>query len=152
MPDCFISYSNHDERLARFVYSELESHDLDVFMAGISLRGGEDWSPKIRQNLNASPWVIFLASRQASRSPYVQQEPGMALSGDKNLIPIVWDMRPEDLPGWVSEKHAIDLRGGSLPELRQRVAKVAKSIRAEKQKGLLIVGGVILGLMALGGE
>lgn len=152
MPDCFISYSSHEEELAEFVYAELESHNLDVFMASISLSPGEDWSPKIRQNLNASPWVIFLASKTAAQSPYVQQELGMALGKKKTLVPIVWDIAPGELPGWVSEKHAIDLRGASVADIRQQVADVAGSIRAEKQKGWMIVGGVILGLMAFGNE
>lgn len=150
MPDCFISYSSHDEQLASFIYSELESHEIDVFMAAVSLSPGEDWSPKIRQNLALSSWVIFLASRAGSQSPFVQQELGMALGANKTLVPIVWDMPPEELPGWISEKHAIDLRGAALPDVKSRVAEIADSVKAEKRKGWLILGSVILGLFALG--
>lgn len=152
MPDCFISYSRHDEQLARVVHAELEHHGLDVFTAGISLSPGEDWSPRIRRQLEASPWVVFLASREACQSAYVQQELGMALNGRKTVVPIVWNMSPEELPGWVSEKHAVDLRDAGVQKAREQVANVAESIRAEKRKGWLIVGSVVLGLMMAAGE
>lgn len=152
MLDCFISYSSHDEDLAQSIHSELASRGLNVFMAGISLSPGVDWSPEIRRQLDASPRVLFLASEAACRSPYVQQELGMALNGGKTLIPVVWDMPPDQLPGWVSEKHAIDLRDASVRDVREQVASIAETIRAEKRKGWLKVGGVILGVIALAGE
>ena len=106
MADCFISYSSQDEQLARYLHSELMTTGVSVFMAGASLRPGDEWTDRIWQELRASDWVLFLASRAACGSAYVQQELGHALDSSKKLVPIVWDMAPEELPGWVNKKQA----------------------------------------------
>ena len=102
MPDCFISYSNTDQEFAKSVHSELEKHTITAFMASVSLRlrqlckgqPGQDWSKEIMENLRNSKWVILLASHAACSSEFVNQEP---LLNAKNLIPIVWDMPPNEL-------------------------------------------------------
>lgn len=150
MSDCFISYSTHDQHIANFIYSELVGHGLDVFMASVSLKPGEHWSQQIFANLQASSWVIFLASKSASQSPYVQQELGMALGANKKLIPIVWDMFPSELPGWVNRTHALDLRNATIPLIKSRIAEIANSIHQDKQKGFLIAAAVVAAIIISG--
>lgn len=152
MPDCFISYSSDDERLGRFVGSLLISQGVSVFMVSVSLQPGQNWSQEISRNLRESSWVIFLASRSACRSAYVQQELGGALFSDKRLVPIVWDMSPIELPGWVNQKHALDLRGRTLQDLATEINRIASLIKADNTKGALIAGGVILGLLWLASQ
>jgi len=153
MPDCFISYSAHDQQLAAFVRDELQRHAISSFMASVSLQPGEQWSPEILANLRSANWVLVLASRAASASAYVNQEIGGALLLSKNLVPIVWDMSSAELPGWLKEFQAIDLRGSTLPVLQQHIAAIANRIRQQKTKGYLILGAVALALLlVLGGE
>lgn len=148
MADCFITYSSQDEQLARYVHSELATAGVSVFMAGASLQPGDAWSDRIWQELKAAEWVIFLASRSACGSAYVQQELGHALGSSKKLVPIVWDMAPEELPGWVNKKQAMDLRGArTLDELRVQVVSLSERIKADKAKGLLILGGLVAALI-----
>ena len=111
MFDCFISYTQADERFATNLAQFLESQRLRTFIATLSLAPGSSWSEKIKQALNSSKWVLFLASRTACSSAAVQQEVGGAIFGGKRLIPIVWDMDPSLLPAWAREYQAIDLRG-----------------------------------------
>ena len=54
MPDVFISYSTKDEQLAQFVKRHLVDEQLDVFLASISLRPGERWTPQILSALRKS--------------------------------------------------------------------------------------------------
>lgn len=150
MPDCFISYSSKDENLARFIYQELTRQNLSVFMASVSLMPGQDWTTQIKENLNSSNWVIFLASRSACKSPYVLQETGMAMITNKNLIPIVWDMSPLELPGWIDRHHALNLKDANIFQIQAQIAQIAKTIQEDKTKGILIVGAAILGLIWLG--
>jgi sulfatase modifying factor 1 len=106
MPDCFISYVSQDQQLADFIRKHLLAQRLEVFMAPVSIQPGEQWSDVIKQNLLSSSWVIFLASRVACSSPYVQQELGMALGTSKRLVPVVWEIPPSQLPGWTTNfKH-----------------------------------------------
>jgi hypothetical protein len=150
MPDCFISYSSHDQLLANFVHSELTKQGLTAFMASVSLRPGENWSDAIRANLRTSSWVILLASKVACQSPYVMQESGMAMITDKRLIPIVWDISPSELPGWIDRNHALNLAGASIQEIQARISQIALMIRQDKTKGLLIAGALVFGLIWLG--
>ena len=149
MPDCFISYSSADEDLAYFVHDHLCAQGLDVFMASISLLPGENWTNVIWNNLRASPWVIFLASRAACRSAHAQQELGGALAGEKKIVPIVWEIPPEELPGWLSQYQALDLRGHSWEDLAVQVTGIAVRIRADKAQGTLIAGAFVFGLLWL---
>lgn len=41
MPDCFISYSSHEDPVARQVLSVLKSQNVEVFLAPLSLRPGD---------------------------------------------------------------------------------------------------------------
>ena len=74
MADCFISYASVDGELAYFVGDQLEARGLSVFMASASLKPGQNWTDEIWRHLRSSRWVVFLASRAACASPYVQQE------------------------------------------------------------------------------
>jgi hypothetical protein len=118
-------------------------------MAKVSLRPGQDWTEEVWKNLKTSEWVIFLASENACKSPYVQQELGGALATQKKLIPIVWDIEPEKLPGWMNHKHALDLRGYAIPEIKRRVSRLAEEFRAEKTTGNLVAVALVAGLLLL---
>jgi hypothetical protein len=149
MPDCFISYSSNDQLLANFIHSELTRQNLSVFMASVSLRPGEDWTEAIKSNLKASSWIILLASRAACRSAFVLQETGMALATDKRLIPILWDINPSELPGWVDRRHALNLKGATLQQIQTRITELANMLRTDKTQGDIIAGVMIFGLFWL---
>jgi hypothetical protein len=149
MPDCFISYSSQDQELANFVHSELLRLGISSFMASASLLPGQHWSAAVLNNLRSSNWVILLASRVACSSAFVNQEIGAAFLTSKNLVPIVWDMSPTELPGWAKGVQAIDLRGSTILGLQQQVGTIANRIKQERNKGLLILGAIILGCFAL---
>jgi hypothetical protein len=119
-------------------------------MASISLKPGENWSDVVRSNLKASSWVILLASKDACQSAYVLQETGMAMITDKKLIPIVWDIDPSELPGWIDRNHALNLRGATIEQIQARISQIAQMIHQDKNNGLLIAGAMIFGLIWLG--
>lgn len=149
MSDVFISYSQHDSELARFVQAELNRHGIAAFAACATLQPGDRWSSNILENLRASSWVVVLASRAAANSAYVNQEIGAALGAAKTLVPFVWDMAPTELPGWLRECHAVNLSGKTTEDLRAEVASIAGRVQQQKQKAALVVGAVVLGLLFL---
>src|SRR5579859_6398198 len=149
MPDCFISYSSVDDQLARFVADQLAARHVGVFVASVSLQPGEKWSEAIWSNLKASQWVVFLASRTACRSAYAQQELGAAMGTGKKIIPIVWDMPPQELPGWLNQRQALDLRGRTWEDVASRIGTIAEAIKADKLQGALIAGAILAGLLWL---
>jgi hypothetical protein len=149
MPDVFISYSTKDEELAQFVRNHLESGGLSVFLASISLNPGERWTPKIVEQLRGSEWVCLLASKDALASANVQMEAGAAIFGNKKLVPIMWNVSPDDLPRWISDYQGIIVNGATMENLGLQVAQLAWRIKADKTKGLLVLGAVVAGLWAM---
>jgi len=149
MPDVFISYSVKDEELAQFVRTHLLRHELNVFLASISLNPGVHWSPQIIEALRASEWVFLLASKNALASPNVQQEVGGAVFGKKKLVPIMWGVEPRDLPPWVSAYQGLNLSGATLETINAKMSQLAAHVKSDKQKGQLVAGAVFAGLLFL---
>jgi hypothetical protein len=147
MPDCFISYSTADEKVAASIRDLLATQNISVFMASVSLQPGQNWSKEIWNKLHASKWVIFLASEKACSSPYVQQELGAALATQKNIVPILWDMDASRLPGWIDQKQALDLRGKSVVAVGEEIKKIAGTIVKYKERDQLILLAICLGLL-----
>ena len=152
MPDIFISYSTADEQLARFLHQHLTKEGVEVFLAGVSLQPGQQWSQEILNSLKASSWVLFLASRAACASPWVQQELGAALVTKKKLVPIIWDMEPTELPGWIKNFQALNLKGATIENLKTQMTIIANNIKSDKVQGLFVVGVLAFGLLVLGSK
>lgn len=149
MPDVFISYSVKDERLAQFVRSHLVAHQLEVFLASISLIPGEKWTPQILSSLKMSDWVFFIASKSALESKYVQHELGAALAMEKKIVPIMWDVSPSDLPAWISQYQGLNLRGATIESITNHVTSLAARVKADKRTGQIVAGAFFFGLLYL---
>jgi hypothetical protein len=150
MADVFISHSAADLPLAEFLHRHLTQEGLSVYLASVSMPPGERWMPHIMDNLRGSTWVLCLASRAACTSPWVMQEMGAAVAGNKRLVPIVWDQPPDSLPGWMKQYQAVNLAGKGQVEAKATIGRIADAIKTEKQKGLVILGLLVAGLLAFG--
>lgn len=138
MVDVFISYSTSDEPTAQFMHRHLLAEGVSTFLASASLQPGQQWSPEVLTALRSSGCVLFLASRAACASPWVQQELGVAIGANKKLIPVIWNIQPSELPGWVAGYQALDLANHSAEQVQARVAAIAAQIKANKRVALLI--------------
>jgi hypothetical protein len=151
MSDCFISYTKADASFARGVARILSEQNVKAFVAELSLEAGVMWSERIKQELNQSKWVLFLASEASIASPAVQQEVGGAVFGGKRLIPIVWDVDPSELPAWAKEHQAVDLRGLSADQVLARMQELARAIRGEvvtaNAIGIALLAGLAIVLL-----
>ena len=72
---------------------------------------------------------------------------GVAIGVNKKLVPIVWDVHADSLPGWMRQYQAVNLAGANREEAQAAIGRIANTIKAEKQKGLAILGLVIAGLV-----
>ena len=150
MADVFISHATADLPFAEFLHRHLLQEGLSVYLASVSMPPGERWMPHIMDNLRSSTWVLCLASRAACASPWVMQEMGAAVAGNKKLVPIIWDQPPDLLPGWMKQYQAVNLAGRGQEEAMAAIGRIAETIKAEKQKGLVILGLLVAGLVAFG--
>ena len=143
MPDVFISHASEDQDAASFIHNQLQSEGITSFLASVSVPIGERWSPSVISQLKSSKWVIFLASKSACASAYVQQEVGMAVYDNKNIVPIIWDIEPSELPGWAGNFQAVDLRTKTMPQAKIIFSAIAERIKADRLKGLLVLGAIV---------
>ncbi len=137
MPDVFISCSETDIQIAAGLKNRLAGNGLSAFLYSVSLVPGKPWSNEIRAQLNQSNVVIVLASRAGLTSDFVKQEVGGAIFQGKRVVPIVWDMAPEELPGFLKEYHALDLRGNDLATIASKVDQFVDGLVKDKQKQLV---------------
>ena len=143
MPDIFISYSQQDASFAEFLHRHLANEDVNVFMASVSLKPGQKWSEEIIEQVKQSSLVLFLASKAACASAYVQQELGIALATNKEIVPVVWDIDPSKLPGWMSRLQALDIQGASPDQIREQMSAIANKIKSKKTSEWLLVAGLL---------
>ena len=148
--DCFISYTSSDGHLARLIKRRLEDQNVSVFMAELSISPGQRWTDEIRKALKSSSWIIFLASRSACRSPYVQQEVGAAIFGGKSIVPVIWDIDPHELPGWTNQYQALDIR--NVRKVDEMIRKIAADIKADKLIGAIVAGAILAALIYIAVE
>ena len=148
MPSSFISYSSKDEEIAEILHRFLEHAGIDTFMAAVSIEPGKKWTEAIFENLSKATWVFFLATRNSCESQFVQQELGAALATDKTIIPLLVDISPEELPGWVDRCQAIDIR--ESPELfRMTIEKISEKSKEDKfWFGVIFAAVVVFMLIA----
>ena len=143
MPNAFISYSSQDEELAMQLHGVLKIAGIDTFIAAISIAPGSNWTEAIFENLTKASWVFFLATENSCKSQAVQQELGASLVSKKTIIPILVDVEPEELPGWVDRYQAIDIR--KTPEvLHSTIEKISEKIKVDKFWAGIIVGALLV--------
>ncbi len=143
MGDCFISHATADKDFVEPFVKMLERNGLEVFMAPFSIEAGTDWSDAVRNALSDSKCILFFASERACASAYVMQEVGGALFGDKRVIPIVWDMPPENLPGFANKMQALDLRADTADTLSQKAVELSRSMRGGPSLMVALIGGIV---------
>jgi hypothetical protein len=94
----------------------------------------------------------IVESKAACTSKWVQQELGQALACNKTIVPFLWDIEPAELPAWVAQYQAVDLRE-STDKVESKLASIARRIHAERGQeqleGAIILGALVAGLFLL---
>jgi hypothetical protein len=96
--DVFLSYSSADTEKANDIRKALEESDLNCFMADKEIKGGDEWSDKIRKALRVSHEVCLLFSPNSVKSEWVLTEWGAAWVLEKRIVPVLLRVDVKDLP------------------------------------------------------
>lgn len=84
----FISHSHQDDDLVHRLQEDLRREGMAVWLDHESLLpGADDWQSKIRESIERSTTMIYVASEAAARSIYVTHEIGFARGEGKIIIP-----------------------------------------------------------------
>ena len=148
MSKVFISYSTQDENTAKQIHAALSQVGAEPFLASISIQPGTNWTDEIFNNLNSAQWVFFIATKSSCSSPAVQQELGVSLGQNKHIIPILIDISPEELPGWMGKYQAIDARK-DVEHLRATIDAIGQRVKYDKFCSGVILGGLAVALFMI---
>lgn len=144
MPKVFISYSAKDEELAQWLYRSCKNFEIDTFLASISLTPGETWKEEILQNLRDAKWFFFLATPNSISSQAVLHEIGGALTMNKCIVPILYDVDFSELPNWIADKQGVSIsKDSDKSQIRDLLTSVSGRIKADNVNGWLLLGGII---------
>lgn len=141
MPHVFISYSSKDGEIARQLHLFLKCAGAEPFLAEIDLQPGTKWKESILENLRRSQWVFFLATPNSCKSQAVAHEIGASLVLNKKFIPLMLEVSPRDLPDWVDDTQAVDLKDSS--KVMSLIEGVGNTIKSDKFWTGIIVAGLI---------
>jgi hypothetical protein len=150
----FISHSTHDQGLVINLAKLLQGLGLEVSVAEWYLSPGERLDAKIRRQIKASDCFIVLLTRHGMRSPWVQQEIGIALEANKVIIPIVERGTDPQALGALQEREYIEYDPLFPGQALVSVMKYVNSLKLKKEaqeKFLLIAAGILAFFVLLSG-
>lgn len=106
--DVFLSYSVTDKDEARIIFDMLEKEQITVFLAERSIEAGQNWEGSIKEALKNCRNFWLLVTPNSLHSEWVITEWASAWALDKNIVPILFRCKPEDLPLRLRAYQAID--------------------------------------------
>lgn len=148
MPHVFISYSSKDSQTAIKLRAALSMAGITPFLAEVDVPPGVRWKEEILDNLRQSQWVFFLATPHSCTSQPVSHEIGASLALRKKFIPIMWGVAPSELPDWVDDTQAVDLR--DTPRITQLIRRIGETVKSDEfMTGVLVVALIAFALWVL---
>jgi tetratricopeptide (TPR) repeat protein len=133
--DVFISYSYADREIAQSLSQQLRSEGLTVFLAGASIRPGDDALSIIAAALQTTTAVAVLVSSQTATSGFVKSEisnaAANARSGSALLIPVLLDELPQSaIPKGLEQFVAIRVNDDA--SLRRAAEQIVDAVRRSR--------------------
>lgn len=143
--DVFISYSSDDKEDAQKIYDHFKDEGFEVWKDNISLDCGDNFIPKIFDNIRQSKVFIILLSKSALNSKFVREEVACAKkSYIDNEVPIILpvklksDFNNKEVFSEISSinhfKLAPDFSEEDLMHLADKIHKLAYEHRESTKK------------------
>ncbi len=106
----FLSYSRQDATVADRISSALAERGVQVWRDVDQIEPGSQWEQEIERGLVGADAIIFLASRNAVASRWMQFEIEAFLKKGKLVLPVVLDAEgPDALPGALRSVQWLDI-------------------------------------------
>ncbi|MFQ5915984.1 MAG: toll/interleukin-1 receptor domain-containing protein [Nitrospinota bacterium] len=151
----FISHSARDQWLIIALANLLAKFGLEPFVAEWYLTPGEHLDEKMLAQIEKADCIVVLLTKNGIRSNWVQHEIGYALNSGKPLIPLVEKgIRSGDL-GALQGREWIEYDPSQPQEALLNASTYVKSLelrRRDREKALLVAGGILAFLLLLSGE
>lgn len=150
----FISHSAQDQGLVISLANLLSKFGVDVSVAEWYLTPGERLDEKVLEQIKKSDCIVALLTRNGMRSSWVQQEIGFSLQHGKPVIPMVEKgIEPKDLAALQGREY-IEYDRYQYQQALSKLSTYVKSLKLkkeEKEKVLLVLGGLLAFLLLISG-
>jgi len=150
----FISHSARDQGLVISLANLLSKFGVEVSVAEWYLAPGERLDKKVFEQIERSDCVVVLLTRNGIRSNWVQQEIGYSLQHNKPVIPIVEKgIDPKDLAALQGREY-IEYDPYQYQQALIKLSTYVRSLKLKKEerdKALLVLGGLLAFLLLLSG-
>jgi hypothetical protein len=93
----FLSYASGDASLANELKETFENRGMQCFMAEKGIAVATQWEPAIREALRAAEYIVLLLTPRSIRSTWVLLETGAAWTLEKDIVPALVHISPDDL-------------------------------------------------------
>lgn len=135
--DVFISYSRHDEDLARALKDRLRDAGISCFMDTAQIRAGDKWRHEISTALDTCHVLVAVCTTRSMASHEVTAEWAYAAGRGTAVIPVVYEAGI-DLPAGLDIFHRLDFTDATRRQWDQLISRVMLE-RARNP----VTGGVI---------
>jgi len=150
----FISHSTQDQGLVISLANLLSKFEVEPFVAEWYLTPGERLDKKVFEQIKKSDCIVALLTRNGMRSSWVQQEIGFSLQQGKPVIPMVEKgIELKDLAALQGREY-IEYDRYQYQQALGKLSTYVKSLKLkkeEKEKVLLVLGGLLAFLLLISG-
>jgi len=120
MKKIFISHSSKNETFIKKLKQYFPKVDYVTWVSFENIKPGADFDETILQNLRDSKFIIFILTKEAIKSVYVNQEIGYSLAlKNKEIVPVIENFN--ELPGFLGRKNALKLYPRSPKKTYQEI-------------------------------
>jgi len=139
----FFSYKETypDKAHASKIKVILEKYGIDVFLAHDDIKVTKEWDDEVIKNLKQCDFVLLLLTENFRQSDYTDQETGIAIGLDKEIIPIKVDTDPY---GFIDKKQALKL---NLNDMEKSCLEIIQLIKDESNLEEKINNSLIIGII-----
>ncbi len=151
----FLSHSTRDQGLVVSLANLLTKLGIEVSVAEWYLTPGSRLDEKVFKEIDESDSMVVVLTQNGARSNWVNQELGYALRAGKPVIPLVEKGVNDRQLGSLQGKEYIEYDSDQPQQSLTKASTFVNSLTLEKEnkeKGLLVIGGIILLLLLLSGK
>ena len=129
----FISYSHDDKAQADAVCYQLESANIECWIAPRDISPSKDWAEEIIDAINSVAVMVLIFSSSSNESPQVRREVERAVHKGINILPFrIEDVLPsKSLEYFISTQHWLDATSGSFDSNLDALYQCVKDLIGE---------------------
>ena len=139
----FLSHSIEDTRIVDEIRRDLTEMEVDVYVAEYNPEPGKPLSEKVINGIKRSDWFLVLLTDVGVRSPWVNQEIGVAKAFNKMIIPMVEKEIETKIKGMLTGLEYILFDKANPKGAIKKVTSYVRRLKVQKEM-TTVIGAIVL--------